>query len=174
MADLKKYSFKRYTEDYPELFKREKYRLRKIFPRAKIEHVGSSSIKGLGGKGIIDIAISIPKKEIQNAIKKLERNGFEFRPFAGDKGRKFLQKIIKHNENERRVHIQLTYSDSKTWKSMIALRKYLKKHREVAKEYARVKKEAVKHAKGAGKKYRKYKKSFLQKIEKLALKEYSG
>ena len=33
--------------------------LKKIFPRVKIEHVGSTSIPGLGGKGIIDIAIKI-------------------------------------------------------------------------------------------------------------------
>ena len=159
MADLKKYSFKKYSEKYKQLFNKEKTKLKKIFPRAKIEHVGSSSIKGLGGKGMIDVAISIPKKEIQNAIKKLQRNGYDFRPSGGDKERSFFQKIIKYNGNERRVHIQLTHSDSKTWKSMIAVRDYLQKNKEAVKEYARVKKEATKHANGEGKKYREYKKS---------------
>ncbi len=122
---------------------------------------------------MIDVAISVPKKEIQNTIKKLQRNGYDFRPTRGDEERSFFQKIIKYNRNERRVHIQLTHSDSKTWKSMIAVRDYLQKNKKAVKEYARVKKEATKYANGEGKKYREYKKSFLQKIEKLALKEYS-
>jgi len=71
------------------------------------------------------------------------------------------------------MHIQLTNTNSKTWKSMIALREYLKKHKDVAKEYTQIKKEAIKHAKGEGKKYRQYKKPFLQKIERLALEGYS-
>ena len=174
MADLKKYSFNKYSEKYKPLFNKDKSKLKKIFPRAKIEHVGSSSIKGLGGKGIIDIAISVPKKEIQDTIKKLQRNGYDFRPTGGDKERIFFQKIIKYNRNERRVHIQLTHSSSKTWRSMLAVRDYLRKNPKVIKEYERVKKEAIKHAKGEGKKYRDYKKSFLQKIEKLTLKEYSN
>ena len=57
---------------------------------------------------------------------------------------------------------------------MITVRDYLEKNPKAIKEYERVKKEAIKHAKGEGKKYREYKKSFLQKIEKLALKEYSN
>ncbi|MBT4835167.1 GrpB family protein [Candidatus Woesearchaeota archaeon] len=173
MADLKKYSFNKHSEKYKQLFNREKAKLKKIFPRAKIEHVGSSSINGLGGKGIIDVAISVPKNQIQNAIEKLERNGYNFRPNGGDKERSFFQKIIKYKGNERRVHIQLTHSNSKSWKSMLAVRDYLRKNPEAIKEYERVKKEAIKHAKGEGKRYREYKKSFLQKIEKLALKEYS-
>ncbi len=173
MVDLKKYSFTKYSEKYKQLFNREKRKLEKIFPKAQIEHIGSSSIIGVGGKGIIDVAISVPKKEIQNTIKKLQRNGYDYRPFAGDESRKFFQKIIKYRGKERRVHIQLTYDGSYTWKAAIAVRDYLNRNKKAAQEYARIKKEAVKHAKGEGKKYKKYKKSFLDKIEKLALKEYS-
>jgi GrpB-like predicted nucleotidyltransferase (UPF0157 family) len=170
MADLQKYSFNKYSAKYGQLFNREKTKLKKIFPRAKIEHVGSSSINGLGGKGIIDVAISVPKNQIQNAIKILERNGYDFRPKGGDKERSFFQKIKEYKGKERRVHIQLTHSESKSWKSMLAVRDYLRKNLKVQKEYERVKKEAIKHAKGEGKKYREHKKTFLQKIEKLALK----
>ena len=170
MIDLKKYSFNKYSEKYKQLFNKEKTKLKRIFPRAKIEHVGSSSIKKIGGKGIIDIAISVPKKQIQNTIKKLERNNYDFRPTGEDKERSFFQRIIKSKGNERRIHIQLTHSKSKSWKSMLAVRDYLRKNPEALKEYEQIKKEAIKHAKGEGRKYREYKKSFLQKIEKLALK----
>ncbi|MFH1270525.1 MAG: GrpB family protein, partial [Nanoarchaeota archaeon] len=135
MADLKKYSFNKHSEKYKQLFNKEKSKLGKQFSRAKIEHVGSSSIIELGGKGIIDVAISVPKNQIQNAIKKLERNGYDFRPNGGDKERSFFQKIIKYKCNERRVHIQLTHSNSKTWKSMLAVRDYLRKNPKAIKEY---------------------------------------
>lgn len=170
MINLKKYSFNKYSEKYKQLFIREKVKLKNIFPRAKIEHVGSSSVRGLGGKEIIDIALSVPKNQIQNAIKKLQRNGYDFLPKEENKERNFFQRIIKYQRNERRIHIQLTYSNSKTWKSMLAVREYLQKNPKAIKEYAQVKKRAIKHAKGEGKKYRDYKKPFLQKIEKLALK----
>ncbi|NIA04057.1 MAG: hypothetical protein GWP09_01775 [Nitrospiraceae bacterium] len=174
MADLKKYSFHKYSEKYKQLFNREKAKLKKILPKANIEHIGSSSIKGLGGKGIIDIAISVPKKQIQTATRKLERNGYDFRPKGGNKERIFFQRVIRYNGNERRVHIQLTHLNSKSWRSMLAVRDYLRKNPKARREYERIKKEAVKYAKGEGEKYREYKKPFLQKIEKLALKEYSN
>jgi len=72
MADLKKYSFNKYSRKYKQFFNREKIKLKKIFPKAEIEHIGSTAVFGLGGKGIIDIAISVPKNQIQKAIKKLQ------------------------------------------------------------------------------------------------------
>lgn len=171
MVNLKKYSFKKYSDNFPGLFYKEKIKLQKIFPKADIEHVGSSSVKGLGGKGIIDIAVSVPKKEIAKSIKKLQANGYDCRPNGGDKERKFFQKIIKYSKNERRVHIQLTYNNSHTWKAFIAVRDYLRRNKKEALRYAQVKKEAFKRAKGEGEKYRKHKKSFLDALEKKALKE---
>lgn len=92
MIDLKKYSFNNYSEKYKEFFKKEKIKLQKIFPKAKIEHVGSSAVKGLGGKGIIDIAISVPKKEIKNSISELEKNGYDFREYGRIKKDIFFKK----------------------------------------------------------------------------------
>ncbi|MGV8171349.1 MAG: GrpB family protein [Candidatus Woesearchaeota archaeon] len=170
MKNLKKYSFNKYSDRYSRLFYTEKNRLRKILIKAYIEHVGSSAVIGLGGKGIIDIAVSVPKKDISRSIRTLQENGYEYKPKAGDFDRYFFQRIIVHSTKERRVHIQLTHKNSSAWQSMIAVREYLRKHRDTAKDYEKIKKEAIIYAKGDGKRYRKYKKSFLKKIEILALK----
>jgi GrpB-like predicted nucleotidyltransferase (UPF0157 family) len=138
--------------------------------RANIEHIGSTSIQDLGGKGIIDIVISVPKKDISSSIKKLQTNGYDYRKFGGDKQRKFFQKIIKYAGKERRVHVQLTYNNSHTFNAFLAVRNYLKNNKKAAKEYEKVKKKAFRYAKGEGKKYRAYKKRFLDKLEKIALK----
>ena len=171
MPDLKKYSFTKYSEKYKQLFSKEKSKLKKVFPKAKIEHVGSTSIPGLGGKSIIDIVIKTPRNKINQFLKKLKELGYEsnLEHPKNDK-RVFLQRRIKYREKERDIHVHLV-SDNKFWDSFIVVRDYLRDHDKECKEYARIKKEAIKHATGEGKKYRKYKNTFLERILKLALKE---
>ena len=173
MINLEKYSFNDYSRTYVRQFYNEKNRLKKIFPDAIIEHVGSSSVPNLGGKGIVDIAVAVNKRDISHAIKTLQYNDYEYRPNSKAPDRWFFQRIIVRSGIERRIHIQLTYDNSDSWRSMIAVRDYLRKHRDVAEKYASIKKEAVIRAKGEGKEYREYKHSFLDRIKKLALKEFS-
>lgn len=170
MIDAKKYSFRVFSKKYKTYFNKENCKLKKILPFAKIEHVGSSAVRGLGGKGIIDILISVPIKKLNLSIKKIQLLKYEFKPKSGSKERKFFQKIIKYNKKERRVHLHLTNNNSKTARSMIAVRNYLKENPTSLKEYEKVKKKAVKFAKGNGKKYLKCKSVFLKKIEKKSLK----
>ena len=54
-----------------------------------------------------------------------------------------------------------------------AVRDYLRNNNKTCEEYAKLKKEAVKHAKGEGTKYREYKNKFLESITKKALKEFN-
>lgn len=169
MADLKKYSFNRHSEKYFDVFKKEKIRLKKIFPDANIEHMGSSAVKGLGGKKIVDVLVSVPKKEIENSIKILQKKGYLYKPPGGTEERKFFK---RQATKEMQVHIQLTHHDSYTWRASVAVRDYLNKHKEAREEYAQVKQDAVRHAKGKGDEYRRFKKPFLDKLEKKALKEY--
>jgi GrpB-like predicted nucleotidyltransferase (UPF0157 family) len=171
MKDLRKYSFRKYSSSFVTLFRKEKQILKKLFPKAQIEHIGSSSVKGLGGKGIIDISIAVSKPELKKSIRQLQKIGFEYRPFAGDKDRKFFQKIVKYKKDERRVHIQLTYKGSYDWSAVIAVRNYLRKHKDAVKKYSQIKKDAAIRAKGEGKKYREIKKRFIDTLEKKALKE---
>ncbi len=57
---MKKYVFKPYGKIFPELFLKEKERISgSLGAGAVIEHVGSTAVPGLGGNGIIDIAIHI-------------------------------------------------------------------------------------------------------------------
>lgn len=52
--NTKKYVFKPYLQCFPTLFNQEKERIVKHLDQdIMIEHVGSTAIPGLGGKGII-------------------------------------------------------------------------------------------------------------------------
>jgi len=106
----------------------------------KIEHVGSTAIPGLGGKGIIDIAIRTPKNMISQFTNELVKIGYEYNPqHPKTKSDIFLQRRIKHKGKERRVHVHLALDDN-YWNSYIVFRDHLKKYEKERNEYAKIKK----------------------------------
>ncbi len=169
-VNKQKYRFLPYDPKYPSVFLKEKNKIKNsLGENIKIEHVGSTSVPGLGGKGIIDIAIKTPKSKINKFLKRLGELGYEQTPkHPADDRRVFLQKIIKSEKEEKRTHIHLALTDE-FWNSFIAVRDYLRDHDIERKKYAKLKKEAVRHAKGEGNKYYSYKEEFLRKLTKEAL-----
>lgn len=168
---FQKYVYRAYSKEYPKLFRVEKMKLRKVLPKnVKIEHVGSSSIPGLGGKGILDIAIRTPKNMINRFTKELVKLGYEYNPaHPRNNVDIFLQRRIKYRGKERRVHVHLALTDT-YWNSYIVFRDYLKKNEKERKKYAKIKKEAVK-LKHEGEKYRKHKESFIERVMRDALRD---
>lgn len=78
---MTKYVFKPYNPIWPVLFMRERERIiRQIAVPCDIEHVGSTAIFGLGGKGIIDIGVAANKKDIDKISQWLQMDlGYVFR-----------------------------------------------------------------------------------------------
>lgn len=168
----RKYKFRKYDPIFPILFEKERKKLTKILgEEIKIEHVGSTSVPGLGGKGIIDISILTPKTKLKSYMKKLKKLGFNEVPnHPGDDRRIFMQKVKFEGKKESRVHIHLCLT-KEFWDSFIIFRDYLKKNKKAMEDYANIKKEAAKHAKNDGKKYGAHKMDLLKKLVKKALKD---
>jgi 3-dehydroquinate dehydratase/shikimate dehydrogenase len=161
-----KYIFKPYSKTFPQLFEQERSR---IAPHLKnciaIEHVGSTAVPGLGGKGIIDIAIAVKKDDMNSATKQLQDLGYEFRPpFSTPDRHYFIAYLPDPEEKTRRYHIHLTYRESTEWKDLIHFRDYLRNHPEALQEYAELKKQAATKANHDGEHYRKLKDPFFKKI----------
>lgn len=155
---MKKYKYRIYKPYYPLLFKREKQKLEKILPKQTlIEHVGSTSVKGLGGKGIIDILISVPKVHLREVRDILIKNGYEYKE---DKKRHERLYFVKDNFYfvKYRTHIQLTFIESKIHKDILNFRNILRTNKKIREKYRWIKKEGIKISRGKGKKYRKHKK----------------
>ena len=167
-----KYKYKSYNSIYPRLYRIEKAKLRKVLVKtAVIEHLGSTAVKGLGGKGIIDILIFVKEKQIVKCLQQLVEIGFEYKSeHIGDTKRKFFQKRIICRGKERRVHIHLT-ADKGFLNSFIGFRNYLRENKKARNEYARIKKQGSKLAKEDKLKYANHKLSFLKETIKKALKE---
>jgi GrpB-like predicted nucleotidyltransferase (UPF0157 family) len=163
MDPVQKYSFKRYRKEYGVFFSEERLRLKKVLgTSAAIQHVGSTAIPGLGGKGILDIAIGIALDKIATSKEELLGGGYEFREKASTKERLFFRRDYPYGHSSRRVHIHLTKYGGRDWVEMIGFRDYLLQHPESVREYASVKKEASLIAHGDGEAYRELKESFIK------------
>lgn len=163
---MKKYIFKPYSNLFPSLFIKEKERIACLLPQGSlIEHVGSTAVPGLGGKGIIDIAIAVDKSVMDSSKTALQGLGYEFRPSFSTLDRfYFIIYLPDPEEDRRRYHIHLTFQFSREWKELIGFRDYLKTHPEAMEEYAKVKKQAAIIANENGDQYRKLKEPIFQKI----------
>lgn len=163
---MSKYAFKPYSPLFPGLFAKEKARIAQHFLfSASIEHVGSTAVPGLGGKGIIDIAIAVEKDCMEEAKNKLQELNYEFRPSFSTPDRfYFIIYLPDQEEGRRRYHVHLTYPESKEWRELVGFRDYLLNNPEELREYAELKKKAVLEAEEDGEKYRKIKEPMFQKF----------
>jgi GrpB-like predicted nucleotidyltransferase (UPF0157 family) len=141
---IKKYSFEEYDPIYHELFKKEQQRILTILADIKINiyHIGSTAIPGVGGKGVIDIAITSNLADHKQITARLLKLGYEFRKSGGDKNRKFHQREFKG----RRYHVHLSEFKNINAQRAIAFRDFLRNNPQLAKEYSDIKKQAAKQA----------------------------
>jgi GrpB-like predicted nucleotidyltransferase (UPF0157 family) len=162
---MKKYIFDPYEEIYPSLFDVEKERiLSKTNSILQIEHVGSTAVPGLGGKGIIDIAILAEKEDLSSVTAILQTIGYEFKPFFNTSNHLyFIANLKDPQKGTRRYHIHLICKGHNSWDEFIEFRDYLLSHPDAREEYAAIKEKAV-HNKIEGEQYRKIKDPFIKKI----------
>lgn len=126
----------------------------------KVEHVGSTSILGMGGKNIVDILIGV-NKDLFEYVSILENQGFEYSIQASTQKRLFFKKM---KDAASGVHLHVTTKGSKDWVDLIRFRDYLISHPNAVLEYEKLKKDAIKYAKGNGKLYKDYKNNFIRQV----------
>ncbi len=170
---MNKYVFKPYNPSSPKLFELEKNRLSELFSgEYQIEHIGSTAVPDLGGKGIIDIMIAVPKDQMENFSQQAQKAGYMFRPLASTKDKLFLrQEYPEDFEKETAYHLHITYPESNDWKETIAFRDYLRTHPDDLKSYEEIKKQAAEEANEETEKYKNIKEELLNQILNKALKQ---
>jgi len=172
-----KYKYKPYNPIYPSLFKNEEIRIRKILgSKITIEHIGSSAIPNLGGKGIIDIYIIANKLKIKKISELLEHKlDYVFHQDNGDTERLFFTYSKKDNEGKEEIyHVHLSNNENPDFFQKTIFRDYLKSNSNMAKKYDDIKKQASSKAmqfKDYEKQkytYQKLKAKIIEKINKKA------
>lgn len=129
---------------WEELAKQTVQLLWKIFgPAAKdVQHIGSTAIKTIKAKPIIDIAVAVDHfNEFELLIPDLERNGFSYRGWFIAERITVLNVYdeIKTGETTTTHHIHVVKVGSKEWNDHIRFRDYLNTHPSAAKTYEEIK-----------------------------------
>lgn len=169
---MSSYVFKPYHPTFPELFEKEKIRLKVYLTEdCLIEHIGSTAVPGLGGKGIIDIYIAALENRLRIISDRLLDAGYMLR--EDNEKTKHVTHIIDLPdpiEHSRRYHIHLGAPSTGNFTRIIAFRDYLRRHPEDVKKYAEIKEKAAGVANGDMKAYRNLKGPVIEEITKKALK----
>ncbi|MBL4593965.1 MAG: GrpB family protein [Flavobacteriales bacterium] len=130
-----------------------------------IEHIGSTSVNGLGAKPVIDIMIGLKDfSTADNHINNIESLGYNYISKYEDimPYRKFFIKEI----NEKRTHhIHMVEVDSDYWDRHIRFRDYLRSHKTVRDNYFELKISLSKKEWNDGDEYAKAKTDFIRAIE---------
>lgn len=109
-----------------------------------IQHIGSTSIKSIKAKPIIDIAVAVDSfDDILKFEYKLKNAGFYFRPNAQASLRGqllFACGSYYDGTGDLQTHfIHIVLTDSMDWKNYINFRDYLNSNPDTAKEYENLK-----------------------------------
>ncbi|VVB75141.1 GrpB protein [uncultured archaeon] len=172
-AVFERYTFKPHTRIHFDTFAREEKLLKKNLGKIKdkeIEHVGSTAIHGLGGKGIVDILIFVQKKNLSKAKRGIIKSGFNYNG-NWQKRRYFFSKYYLHKKRAHLVHVHLT-AETKEFHKLLALVDYLKRNKTARAKYEKLKRKASEMYWTNGENYRKFKKKLLSKLAKKALLDY--
>ena len=128
----------------------------------QIEHIGSTAVKNLKAKPIIDILIGISNKNLNKYISDIVELGFIYIKKYEDESpnRRFFYK------KDKTAHIHLVNKSSLWFKRHIAFRDELKNNIATKKEYEKLKENLSKKEWKDGNEYADAKTNFIRRIEK--------
>ena len=151
-------------DTWKSMFDNEKAFLEKIFKDDSfvIEHVGSTAVKGLAAKPIVDIAVGINSFDKLNKYKSTLKNYYTIKENIENK--EIL--LIKEKENETIFLIHIILLNDNRYKNMIKFRDILINNNDVLKEYELLKQTLSKKYANDRKMYTKSKTDFIEKVLK--------
>ena len=107
-----------------------------------VEHVGSTSVRGLSAKPIIDLDVIIRDNTLLNdVIAALRKIGYEYEGDLGIAGREAFKYTGQGNLPAH--HLYVCPKDSAELKRHLAFRNHLRTHPEAVREYSRIKEEGA-------------------------------
>ena len=114
-------------------------------PGAVAEHVGSSAVPGLAGKGTVDLLLPTPAEDIPAVTEDLLALGFQRQAVstAFPPTRPMLQGIIRHGDTSFRVHVHVVPASSPEVAALRGFRDALLADPALREEYARLKRSIV-------------------------------
>ena len=158
-----------YRPEWEQMFENEARVIWKILGDncAAVHHIGSTAVKGLAAKPIIDIMPVVKSLESVDAVAaEFERMGYEYLGEFGIEGRRYLRR--GGDERTHQVHI-FKMQDSLNITRHLAMRDYLRVHEDCRESYGALKKALAERFPYDIDGYCDGKDRFVKEIEKKAL-----
>ena len=155
-------SFEEYDPNYPAAFARLAESIRTAMPQAAVEHVGSTSVPGLGGRPVLDVVIASAAAERESWAAALRALGFADAPFTWIKP--MLTGAVDYAGRTYRVLIYLVAKDHEVFRGWVALRDHLRASPDEAHRYAAIKRKAIAEGRTAPWDYQQAKTPYLQDL----------
>lgn len=158
--------YQAYDAQLPDVFKNIKSLIQSAISEIAVEHVGSSSIPGVGGRNVLDIALPVAEENQPTVKQALYDLGFEDSPFPH-----YLPLLvgqIAHGGKNYQILLYVVAPSSGVLSDWIEFRDYMRDHAEEARAYDATKREAIANGKVMGDDYQEAKTPFIDTItEKL-------
>lgn len=146
-ADPKAIVIAEYNPEWPVHYEQERDAIVRALGSyaSQIEHIGSTSVPGLGAKRVIDIGIDLKSYPLPaEAIAAMEVLGYDHMGEYGIPGRHYFRK-----SSPRRYHVHAYSPGNPEWEAHILFRDYLRSHPDAARQYEELKRElAARHTDG--------------------------
>ncbi len=160
-----------YNPAWPALYEQEKNLILKSCGNKvhSIEHIGSTSVPGLGAKPVIDILLGV--KVIEDAdeiIPKMRSLGYIYRSDFEN-----VMPYRRYFNKDGKYHVHTVEITSEFWKRHLLFRDYLRTHDKVRDDYYNLKIGLAAHEWNAGNDYAYAKTEFIRGIEKAATEYFS-
>jgi GrpB-like predicted nucleotidyltransferase (UPF0157 family) len=151
-----------YDPRLPGAFEKVKLLIQSAAGPIPIEHVGSSSMPGVGGRNVLDIAIPAAEPE-QPAIRQaLYELGFEDSPFPHHLP--LLVGEVEYESTQYQILLYVVAPESHVFKGWLEFRDYMRIHPEEAAGYDATKREAIAKGRVKGDDYQQAKTPFLAAV----------
>lgn len=162
-----------FNEEWAIKYKQAESLLKDIFKDivVDIQHIGSTSIKGLSAKPTIDILIIVSSIEEVNYLNEtMQRHGFIAKGEHGITGRRYFYKTLPQNVFMETYHVHVYQKDNPKYNEELIFRDYLKNNVDSLKMYEALKIELAKKHRHDPLSYTNAKADFILKtIEKARL-----
>jgi GrpB-like predicted nucleotidyltransferase (UPF0157 family) len=136
-----------------------------------VEHVGSTAVPGLAAKPIVDLDVVIPSREsLPIAVLRLAAIGYRHQGDLGVSGREAFERDASDVPRDRRGsiwpphHLYVCAADSPELRRHLLFRDWLRRHREAATGYGRLKRQLAETHRFDREGYTKAKSEFIEAV----------
>jgi GrpB-like predicted nucleotidyltransferase (UPF0157 family) len=117
----------------------------KAVPGLRAEHIGSSAVPDLAGKGTIDLLLPTPPERVPEVADALQALGFQPQsvPRTFPATRPMLQGVVRHRDRPYRVHVHIVPDSSPEVHELRGFRDALRSDRSLRRDYEELKRSIV-------------------------------